>query len=300
MNHISFFFLAVSLLLFCDQSQEKMTGEDYDFPYSLNAPTATFTLPKKLKEISGLGYDEKNDEFVAIQDESGIIFFISPKTGKVSHEINFWKEGDFEGVEIIDEAIYVVKSSGTIYKVVASSGDGDPLVEKFNFFLNEKNDIEGLAYDKRKNSLLIACKADSGREGEYKDSKAIYGFDLSTHQLFSEPVYLISNVQIRNFIKDHVHSSKLDKLSFVFEDDFSFAPSGIAVHPNTANIYILSSASKLLVVINQEGKIIHLEKLKKDIFPQPEGICFDREENLYVSNEGKSGDGEILKFPPKQ
>ena len=79
--------------------------------------------------------------------------------------------------------------------------------------------------------------------------------------------------------------------------DFSFSPSAIAIHPITNQIYITSSVGKLLLITNESGKVLHIENLKKSIHPQPEGLCFDQDGNLYLSNEGKDGrPGVIYKF----
>ncbi|MBK7408618.1 MAG: SdiA-regulated domain-containing protein [Saprospirales bacterium] len=77
----------------------------------------------------------------------------------------------------------------------------------------------------------------------------------------------------------------------------AFAPSALAIHPLTGHLYLLSSVGKLLVVLDREtGAIIYVQKLKKSVHPQPEGICFDPDGTMYISNEGKDGNGLIHKF----
>ena len=50
------------------------------------------------------------------------------------------------------------------------------------------------------------------------------------------------------------------------------------------------------MVFDQEGKILHLEKMDKKFHPQPEGLTFDEDGTLYIANEGKEGNGTILRF----
>jgi len=76
-----------------------------------------------------------------------------------------------------------------------------------------------------------------------------------------------------------------------------FSPSGIAVHPITGDVYVLSTALKRLVVLDYTtGKIRYAVRLDKKVLPQPEGIAFDSEGNLFLASEGKKGEGMLLRF----
>ena len=50
------------------------------------------------------------------------------------------------------------------------------------------------------------------------------------------------------------------------------------------------------MVISQEGQLLHIEKLRKEVHAQPEGLCFDQDGTLYIANEGKGAKGRILRF----
>ena len=76
----------------------------------------------------------------------------------------------------------------------------------------------------------------------------------------------------------------------------SFQPSGIAIHPITNHIYMIATAGKLLVVLSPEGEILGVEELDKDELKQPEGITFDQQGNMYISNEARGGKGNIMLF----
>ena len=271
--------------------------EGYHFCYSLKEPDQTFKMPKELEEISGLGISEDGETLVAIQDEDGILFFINRYTGEVSAEIEFWKDGDYEGVEMVGSTAYVVKSSGTIYEI-QHPGMPKQEVEKYNFFLDDGNDVEGLGYDKAQNRLLLACKAKAGHEKRFKHKKGIYAFNLESKTLSETPVYFISLDSINNYLDKDPAIHKLEKVVEFFdsEEDFDFSPSAIAVHPITGNIYVTSSVGKMLLVLSPQGQVIHIEKLSKKVHPQPEGLSFDPIGTLYISNEGKGDDGLIYRF----
>jgi len=65
----------------------------------------------------------------------------------------------------------------------------------------------------------------------------------------------------------------------------NFHPSALAMNLRTREWYILSSVNHVLVVLDEEWKIKTVYPLNPSVFPQPEGIAFDREQNLYISNE---------------
>ncbi len=300
------FFFILYLGLFAQlNTQDDLNHHDqrYQFPYDLTEPGYELTMPKKLMEISGLGIDYTNENcLLAIQDEDGVIFYINKNTGKVDRELSFWKDGDYEGVEMVESEIFVVKSTGTIYQV-SNPGKASQSVEKFKFFLSSENDIEGLGYDKYNHRLLLACKAKAGEGPEYKYKKGIYAFNLATKTMSEKPVFLLSSDAIHDYLGTAPQIRKLEKVIEFFNSNFAFSPSGLAVHPKTGNIYISSSVGKMIIVLNPEGVVIHIEKLSKKVHAQPEGICFDSDGTLYIANEGKSKDGMIYQFeyaPPKQ
>ena len=301
---MSTFYLLLMSLFFCnapadtEESTASITLLDgYDFCYSLKEPDQTFKMPKDLEEISGLGISEDGETLVAIQDEDGKLFIISRYTGEVVNEIGFWKDGDYEGVEMVGSTAYVVKSSGTLYEVT-NPGALEQEVEKYNFFLDDSNDVEGLAYDKANNRLLLACKAKAGHEKRFQHKKGIYAFNLESKTLSEEPVYFISLDSINHYLEKDPAIHKLEKLVEFFdsEEDFDFSPSAIAIHPISGNIYVTSSVGKMLLVFSPQGHVIHIEKLSKKVHPQPEGLCFDPIGTLYISNEGKGEDGLIYRF----
>lgn len=284
------------------QSTSSYSADAYVLPYTLDNPSKTFELPKELKEISGLGLSQNGKHLVAIQDEEGLIFLIDRLKGKVITNFDFWKDGDYEGVEAVGSDIYALKSTGTLYQI-SEPGSENQKVEKYNTVLSSDNDVEGLCYDKAGNRLLLACKSKAGLEEKYPLKKGIYGFDLKEKKLIEEPAYLISLEAIQEYLNAKPEIRKLEKLVDFFQpnsEGFTFSPSGIAIHPLTGNIYITSSVGKILLVMAPTGKILHLEKLKKKIHAQPEGICFGDDGTLYISNEGKGDKGNIQVFEMHQ
>jgi hypothetical protein len=81
--------------------------------------------------------------------------------------------------------------------------------------------------------------------------------------------------------------------------DVSFQPSDIAIHPFTGNYYIIGAVGDLLLVYSPQGDLLAAVELADTVFKQAEGISFSAKANMYISNEGGDGKGNILKFTPK-
>ncbi len=297
------FFLFYSTV-FSQKSENNKLFEraGYDFPYQLSKPDKSWKLPRNLVEISGLSDIDKH-RLACVQDEKGNVYIFNLKDGEIETKINFGKDGDYEGIEIIENDVWIIKSNGTLYEVKDYLKGAKPNVKKYTTALSGKNDVEGLAYDPVNKNLLIACKGHPFiDEKGGKEYKAIYGFNLKTKQLDLNPFLLIKMDTIRHY-KNYNTVARLgvELLSFLdpSKGDVSFQPSGIAIHPITGNIYILGSVGKLLIVFSGEGEMLALIKLNSKIYPQPEGICFKPDGTLYISNEGGDKKGTILKFLSK-
>lgn len=263
-------------------------------PYQINVPTQTLIMPDELAEISGVSLTSDGKYLVAVQDENGIVFYVNKTTGKIEKQIKFWEDGDYEDVEVVGTTIYVVKSSGTIYEVPEDGKN----VKKYNFGLNSENDVEGLAYDAKNKRLLLACKNKVNDKSDSDSKRAIYAFDLNTQTLNEKPAYLIKAKEVAAHLKTlPTTSATLDMLDAFKSDDMAFAPSAVAIHPRTGHLHLLSAIGNILLVLDTNGQVVQVEKLKKKIHAQPEGIRFDQNETLYLSNEGKDGEpGKIYVF----
>ena len=273
-------------------------------PYDLSKPDATLEMPAELTEISGLSLSPSvPDQLCAVQDEQGILFFLDKKTGAVTAKIPFETKGDFEGLEVVGQSAYVVKSSGALYEV-KKFDTPTPTVRIIKSSLTKKNNLEGLGYDAATNSLLLACKDAGGNTETFV--REVYSFSLKTMELNKKPTYSISNQQMATFIKSNATALDVEDFGAYLQPDeaegWKFGPSAIAVHPISHAIYLLSSVGKILVVLDHDsGNIIGMQKLSKKNQTQPEGIVFDSDGTLYISNEGKKGTaGNIQRFKMRE
>ncbi len=275
--------------------------DKYSFPYSLDNPVDEIKLPSYLEEISGITFS-LNNRIACVQDEKANIYFLDLKGKLEISKHDFGKDGDYEDITMVDKTAYVLRNDGRIFRV-RDFNKKDLKVKKYNTALSEKNDTEGIAYDPLTHSLLIACKGSPSIKDEdsHSGNRAIYQFDLESHALDHEPRFLVNLDKLDNY-KDESSfknfSRKLAKKFRMVESETSFMPSGIAIHPESGNIYLISNIGKLLLVLDRKGKILDIHDLDPNLFRQPEGICFSPSGDLYISNEGQGGKGYILKFNP--
>jgi len=270
--------------------------------YNLGNPDHRYLMPASLEEISGISWTGKGT-LACIQDEDGIVYCYGLKEEKVVSEVKFGKDGDYEDISVVKNTAYVLKSNGHIYRV-KNFKKNEIKVKRYKTPLSSKNDVEGMVYDSSENQLLIACKGSPSIEkgNPHKGYRAVYSFDLEKKQLLEKPVYLIDLRKIEGY-KDQGNftqaSSKLVQILGITDPYGNFRPSGLAIHPLTDEIYMISSVGKLLVVLDRNGYILGVHALDPNLFRQPEGICFSPEGDLYISNEGRGGKGYVLKFKPK-
>ncbi len=292
------------LFLFCSNgSAPQDPPRPTDFHYDLNQPDTVFLLKSDLKEISGLSTLPKDEHLLAaVNDEEGKIFLLDKTTGRIRSQLDFWKDGDYEGIEWVGDTAFVVKSTGTVYEVRHPGTDSAETL-KYNGFLDRSFDVEGLGYDVQTHQLLLACKGTGGEADSLRMKKAIYAFDLQRRTFLRRPRCVISLEDVHRFLGSSKLEEELDRLLEFFDpgsSELSLSPSAIAVHPQSRNLYILSSVGKLLTILSPEGKILNIQRMKKKVHPQPEGLCFDPDGILYIANEGKgAGKGTLLRFSPK-
>lgn len=288
------------LMAFCENQEPDnifFQKKGYDFPYDLSQPDLIKKLPGKLEEISGITFLSAG-LLAAVNDEKGNIYTIDIENDEIE-KYDFGKDGDYEDIELVNGEIWVLKSNGQLTRV-ENYEDEEKNNKTYNTALTSKNDTEGLGYDPANNRLLIACKASSTikKEETANPEKAIYAFGMKDKKLSKSPVFKVNEADMsKNTGKLPAWYLKLTNFFTGQVNSFSrFSPSGVAVHPVSGNIYVISASDNYLVVLDRKGKYQHINILDKMLFPQPEGICFSPDGELYISNEANGSAATLLKF----
>jgi uncharacterized protein YjiK len=264
--------LFLSLLFFSCSDPER--NPESTFSYDLAAPERLYRMPKPLKEISGISFVSENT-MACVEDNHGIVYLYDLKKEKLSGNISFDEKGDYEDIVKTGENFYVLRSDGMIFRLSGQE------TKSYQTGLSSENNTEGLCLDRKNNNLLIACKDDPGKQ-THKNNKSVYEFSLANPGIPARLAFSISADDI------------------ALPDSKDFSPSGIAIHPQSGNIFIISSRGNILLETDKTGKILHAEKLYGKFFTQPEGICFSPQGDLFISNEGREHEqGTILRFKQK-
>ncbi len=278
----------------CNQVSSRERAEDMflvtsktDIYYNLKEPSEKYFLPYVLSEISGLTMDDKG-RLLTVEDEVGKVFIYDLKLKDIDYGITFGKSGDYEGIEVVGDQVFVLRSDGDLYRFRMTT-DRKVNAEKIETPLGKANDTEGLGYFPEKNQLLIACKEEGGLKKDDTKSKTVYAYDLDTDDFKKKPRLSISKKDLKNFWEEHKEFQYDEKR-------IKFEPSGIAWHPIHEKFYVLASVGKLLVVLNRNGEIEATYPISPKLLSQPEGICFAPNGDMYISSEGEGDRGYILKY----
>ena len=259
--------------------------------YTFSAPDKLFKLPHVLDEISGITAID-NDEIACVQDEIGSIFIYDIALEHLVKEYKNSLVGDFEGIAFVNNTMFVLRSDGVL---VEYSDYKSVYAYTKEYYLNLPSaNNEGLCYDKKNNCLLIAAKSKADDDSEKKNIRLIYSFNLQTKQVAPDPMVKLHIKRIESkAIELNIIDSKPAKHK---DDSFNFRPSEIAVHPINNCIYVLSSKDKMLLILNQKGKIEDLIALDPAYFTQAEGMTFLSNGDMLISNEAQKGKATLLLF----
>ncbi|NML19660.1 hypothetical protein HHL16_02190 [Pseudoflavitalea sp. G-6-1-2] len=254
------------------------TGQGKSFVPSIPGYDAslrkTVVLDKELLEISGMFWLE-NGSIAAINDEDGKVFIVDPEDGDY-HTRKFGRKRDYEDIVQLDTFYFVLESNGNIHRVPMNV---KKVEEEFEFPRSKRIEFESLYIDTSKQLILV-----SKEQRESKKGVLAYRFDPVTLTYSDTPVYSIRMKEIKTKLKNN---------------NADFKPSAAAIHPLKQTLFIVASVGKAILETTLDGKVLNAYQLNPDQFPQPEGITFAPNGDMYISNEGVDGKATILKFPYK-
>jgi uncharacterized protein YjiK len=172
----------------------------------------------------------------------------------------------------------VLRSDGAIYKIGADSSGRRHSSDLGKLGLSDKNDFETLYYDQERRALIMVCKNCASDD---KKTVSAYAYYPDSAGFVTKPVYQID-------------MDKIEELSP--RETSRFQPSAARLHPVMKKLFIISSASNQLVIASTNGEVEGVYMLAEKTFPQPEGLTFKSNGEMFISNEGVTSKATLLKF----
>ncbi|GAA4920584.1 hypothetical protein GCM10023313_25450 [Mucilaginibacter defluvii] len=279
----SAFLLVLSLVFISFSCMQKRDASKSPPGYDLSKPQK-FVMPASLTEISGHTFYKGDPSVVyAQEDESGKVYFFKPGDKNIS-STQFAGPGDYEDIAICREQVIMLRSDGVLFILpLAQVKAGKVTSVKTIGNILPKGEYEGMYADESTATIYIITK--NSKADKKMNITAGYKFNLlAGNNVKPAGEFSISNEEVATLSGE----KKKKKARFM--------PSALAKNPLTNEWYILSSINKMIVVTDNNFKVKDIYPLTRSQFPQPEGIAFDRQGNLYISNEGGNGSGTLLKY----
>lgn len=281
-KRIFIFPVALLVVIACKTGKAPFSSPDgYDLEKA-----EKFIMPDNLLEISGIAFNRaQNDTIYSVQDEDGRLFRQAWGKKKQLHTV-FGKKGDYEDLAILKENVIILKSNGdlTIFPFAQAATEEVPSAKIIKDMMPE-GEYESLYTDEATSQLFVLCKNCKEDKKQGRLSGSVFTFDQARQDL-------VPSGKIEMDLTDLITSGAILKTGL--------KPSALSKDPHTGEWYILSSVNKLLVIASPDWKVKSTHRLNSTVFNQPEGIAFDKERNLYISNEGDEVTaGNILKFKRK-
>ena len=257
-----------------------LTDQQVMKEYRLDKPER-FGMPESLAEISGIAFRHGDPSTIyAIQDEQGKLFWLQWGVRKQFHT-KFEKNGDYEDLAIVRDRVIVLKSNGHLYSFPLSDTAAEEAghVQVWKDLLPQ-GEYESIWASDATGLVYVLCK--NCPQADSKISVPGYRFQLTDSSLRPAGNFAIDVSQIKAI------NGKVRR---------GFRPSALAMNPLTHEWFVLSAVNQLLVVADSNWNVKNVYHLDGNRFTQPEGLAFDNNGNMYISNEGDhlSG-GNILKF----
>jgi uncharacterized protein YjiK len=273
---IGSFLLALVLSMGCKPKKYiYKSPPHYDFSKLL----PPYKLDIRIKEISGIVWDNHNDEFIAHNDEKGAIYYLDKSTAGIKKEFQFNAgKGDYEDIAMVGASVYVLKSNGTLFKIGTDSSGKQTASELDKLGVPGKVDFEAMYYDADRKALVLICK---NCEDDDKKTVSAYAYYTDSVGFDNKPLYKIDAAKIKELTP---------------RSTSKFQPSAARIHPVLKKLFIISSASNQLVIADTDGNVESVYMLAQKTFPQPEGLTFKTNGDMFISNEGVANKATLLTF----
>ncbi len=245
---------------------------------STNAPLAKWWLPVELREVSGLALTA-DGRLLAHNDEQGKVYVMDPRRGVLLKQFAIGERGmrgDFEGITVSGNTIYMLTSNGNVYQFQEGADGARVPVTLHDTRLGRECEFEGVAYAPDSAWLVLPCK-NIGKKN-LRDQLLIYRWHIGPG---SSPRLSMLSVPLIQLIRATAWKN--------------LNPTDITIEPKTGNYVLIAAQQNALIEITPAGDLVRAVRLPGDL-RQAEGVAITRDGILIVSDEGLKTPASINLF----
>ncbi|MFT4515534.1 MAG: hypothetical protein ACI91B_004250, partial [Planctomycetota bacterium] len=249
----------------------------------------TISLPPSLSELSGMvAVDEHT--LACVQDELGVVFFVDLQGKKPIRSVSFGKDGDYEGIAAKDDALWVLRSDGTLQELVWVS---ERLVSKHTYKLPFEGEFEGLCVDAAGEHLLVLPKGPIDGKRREKKRRRILAFHLLLRTGLKQPVVTLKVNDIEDQIEERdLPGPRRTTAKGNRKVDLALYGSELLALPG-GDFLMLSPKDRLLLRLKSDGNVVATQGLDMNLLPQPEAMALMPDGRLLIGSEGRDGPARI-------
>jgi len=252
--------------------------------YPLDADSMMqWRLPDRLNEISGLAATA-DGRLLAVDDEVAIVYELDYEDGRLLKAFALGQpvsKGDFEGIAVADDLVYLTTSDGRVY-LAAEGADGQRVsFDTYDTGLGKLCEIEGLAASADGGLLYFLCKG--VRDRDAIEGLMIFAWSIEKRELDAGHSILLPEREI-------LRRLRIDRIS----------PSGLALDRETGHFMIVAARQRALVELSPDGALVDARELPLSVrHRQPEGIEFASGGRLLIADEGGSHKARLAVYYPQ-
>jgi len=243
-----------------------------------------FELSQELIEISGL--IDVDTAFLAIQDESGLIYILSSNDYSIRNKMKFSWPGDYEAIVGQEGGALVLDSRGILFDLAHNEDQFH--VDNIMQFPELKQEFEGIWHDSDNDELFLISRK-SHQRNKPSSEKYIWTYDLSENILEKSIRIPLDDVWQKMMEFSNVKT-------WGYKVNQNLPLSDLTKDLKSKHWLILCSKPAAVIILSRKGSLIDVIELDNQVLPQPEAICFDHNGNLIIASEGILGPARVVRY----
>ena len=217
----------------------------------------------------------------AHNDERAEVYEINPADGTVGKSFSLGTptlHGDFEDIAITPNGdFYLTTSAGVLYRFRDGADGAHVAYETFDTGLGQRCEIEGLAFLRADDALIIACKRNYDRQ--LRDTVILFTWSTRGHTLRQTPWLTMPAASLAAPAGGH-----------------SFHTSALTIDQRSGRLILLAARQRVMAEVDRSGRIQALRRLTPDHI-QTEGAVVLPDGSLLVSDEGGDSHALLTRYP---